>query len=230
LKPLDGTRRRLNVELQPVLREAADDENALGEPDRLVHVAVGSALVGVEQVLAFARCGKNYNGEHAGPRMVAHAAQHFQSSYPGKLEVQQDERRQRGRQRTRLSARREQIVERILPVPQHNHGIGDLVLPEGLEGQRHIVGVVVDDENALVHRGSPAAQGFARSFYRNGFCAPLVPVTVKEGAGWRAQCEREQGAPTKTDRALWRGGATPLSPHFARQTLLIWLLQVTSRG
>jgi thiosulfate/3-mercaptopyruvate sulfurtransferase len=55
----------------------------------------------------------------------------------------------------------------------------------------------------------------------------LVACNSQSRARMARAIRQEQGAPTQTERALCQGGATQLSPHCARQTVWIWLLQAT---
>ena len=85
------------------------------------------------------------------------------------VQVQQDDLGPDGRVPVRVRPWHEEVVERLGPVAHDDHGVVDVALAEGPQGQQLVVGVVLDEQDdALVSSYMELTSGGLRAAVRGG--------------------------------------------------------------
>src|ERR1035441_7427369 len=116
------------------------------EPDRLADVTVGSQPVAGQKVFFLAGRGQHHNRYQCGGRVGANAIEHLEAAQPRQLEVQQDDLRQADVP-AGITARAEEIVQRLHAVASDDHLVENLSLVESKEGEFLVVRIVFHQQD-----------------------------------------------------------------------------------
>src|SRR5207244_10345281 len=156
--PAAGRRRQLGgfrwlVQKQPVHAEGTGRLLELIEVDRFDDVAVDAQPVALDQVALFARRGQHDDRDGAGSLVRLDPLENLQAVDIGQLDIEQDHVRlfldiARG-----VATRTEDVLDRLLPVAHDPDPVRQVILCELVEGQRLVVGVVLDHEDVYAAIG-----------------------------------------------------------------------------
>src|SRR5712691_9476986 len=143
------------VDEQPVHSQHAGRVEEVAEHHGLADEAVGTEVVGANDVGFLARGGQYHDRQRLGSGIGADAPQYLQPVDLGEIDIQQY---QRGPERP-AGVLGQEDPEGLLAVGGDDDLVADVVLPEGPQRERHVVWIVLDEQYGFIVHGRCSGLG-----------------------------------------------------------------------